>query len=708
MPLHKSRYGKILTFLWTAAALVMGGGASAVHANNKTHTPFITGPLGLNTIPTARMDQQHTVRAGVSTLDPYAHSFIGIQLAAPLHINLRQTAEVSNITEDADRLYPGVDLKLRLVEEGPITPEISLGLQSAIGHKRMAGEYVALSKRYNNLDFTLGMGWGRLGSAAHFDNPFKIFGDHFREPRPFDGEMPNDPSDWFTGEDVGLFGGIEYFTPIDNVSLKIDYAADRYVAEHVAFGYKNPPAWSVGISYKPFTWMSTGIGLQGTEKLMGRVSIEGTPADWPFSRKSYQAQEKKFYKTDIPALLDHDYRLKIDNDISLTNTELYENGTLKTDLWLSPHAHLPKQLGRSVTQLSKTTGRETNVNAIEFQTISLGLRGPSIKLLYSDVEKALNGEQYASPQEIWQNAEITQAQISLNDNALKRSPFLLPDIWLVQENQFSLSEEDNGVLYRSSLKAEARIPLILKSMTLGGGLRFNLTDNLDKIEDIRPRATLPVRSDIYEFADKTLSLDNLYVAHLQTIYPEVYLSVAGGYLEEMYAGIGGEILYRPFKSRFAFGAELWQAMKRDPDTKMNTGLNGDHLLTGHVNAWYDIPNEDITLFARAGRYLAEDVGVSAGLQKEFKNGAALQGFVTVTNYSDFDLFGGTTHAFHGVSLSLPLGSVDYVPDGSHINITAQPFGRDIGQSIKKPINLFATTDPFTLDHMTRYWNHLIE
>ena len=618
MSLLRIRIGKLSTLLLCAAVTLTHASLSLAKPR---HSPFLTGPLGLNTTPSARMDEPNTIRAGVAALDPYAHSFIGIQLATPLYINLRQTAEVSDLTEDADRLYPGIDIKLRLLKEGPVNPEISVGLQSAIGHKRMAGEYIALSKRYNNFDFTLGMGWGRLGSAAHFDNPFKIFGKHFRTPRNLDGEMPNDPADWFTGENVGLFGGIEYFTPIDNVSLKIDYAADRYVAEHVAFGYQTPPAVSVGISYKPFKWMSADIGIQGSEKLMGRISIEGTPSKWPFSQKSYKEQKKKFYKTDIAALHEHDYRLKVDNDISLTNTKLLDNGTQENDLWLSPHGNLPKQIGRTATELSKTIGRNTNVKAVNFRTVSLGMRGPSVKILYSDFEKTLNEQAVASPQEIWQNTVIENAQISLNEDALKRSPFLMPDIWFVQDNRFSLSEEDNGVLYRSSLITNGRMPLILKSMTLGGGLRFNLADNLKNISDIRPKATLPVRSDIYEFSDKTLSLDSLYVSHQQTVYPNVYLSIAGGYLEEMYAGFGGEILYRPFKSRFALGAELWQAMKRAPDTKMNIGLNGDHLLTGHVNAWYDIPNEDVTLYARGGDTFLK---MSASQQDYKKNSKMVQ------------------------------------------------------------------------------------
>lgn len=86
-------------------------------ADNLPTSTNITGQIGLNTVPSARMDKSGTVRAGISTLDPYAHSWLGFQLADPLSITVRQSAEVSKVNDDADRLYPGVDFKLRLLTE---------------------------------------------------------------------------------------------------------------------------------------------------------------------------------------------------------------------------------------------------------------------------------------------------------------------------------------------------------------------------------------------------------------------------------------------------------------------------------------------------------------------------------------------------------------------------------------------------------------
>src|SRR5690554_1425220 len=114
-PMMKNAKAPIL-----CAVSCLGIMSTIPHAALAQQTPYssmVTGPLGLNTVPSARMDETGTMRAGLSTLDPYVHGFIGFQLADPLYINLRQSAEVSNLNGDADRLYPGVDFKLRLLTE---------------------------------------------------------------------------------------------------------------------------------------------------------------------------------------------------------------------------------------------------------------------------------------------------------------------------------------------------------------------------------------------------------------------------------------------------------------------------------------------------------------------------------------------------------------------------------------------------------------
>ena len=211
------------------------------HAGTTKGTPTsqqsrnLYGSLGLNTTPSARHDPAGFITATISTSDPYVHGSISAQLSDNFNITLRQSAEVSNITDDPDRFYPGIDLRLKLLNEDTYAPAMTLGLNSAFGHKRFASEYLVASKRYKDLDFSAGIAWGRLGSAAHISNPLSILGSHFDKRRDLSSENPNTMKNWFTGEDIGFFGGVEYFLPafknIDGVSLKADWGADRYIIE---------------------------------------------------------------------------------------------------------------------------------------------------------------------------------------------------------------------------------------------------------------------------------------------------------------------------------------------------------------------------------------------------------------------------------------------------------------------------------------------
>lgn len=670
-----------------------------LHASGHAPSATLLGPLGLNTTPGARMDEPGTIRAGISTLDPYLHGVISAQIARPLAITLRQSAEISGMRANPDRLYPGMDAKLRLREETAHGPEIALGLQSAAGHKRMAGEYIALSKRYGDFDFTFGMGWGRLGSAGHIKNPLRIFGPHFREARPDDGEMPNGPGDWFTGKTAGIFGGMEFFLPVSGLSLKLDYNAESYSAERAAIaGFSRPAPWGASLNYTRKN-VAASFGMQGTDKLMGRISLQAGMEGWPLTGKKY-SEPPHFPLRRGLALAPERIRSAAKTDDLPLSVPYEQDGILHANLALSPYAPAPQQIGRAARSIATHGGPDAK--AVEISPMILNLRGPTVRLMRPDLERALTKKQ-GSPEELWTNTTFSQAAPAHERRLPGRAGFSL-----TLDNALSLSEEDHGLLYRTSLLAHAEISRIFKSFTIGTAGRLNIKDNLKALAETRSPALLPVRSDIDLFTQDRLSLESSYLNWTSTPAPDLHTSVTFGYLEEMYTGLGGEVLYRPFDSRFALGAELWQLFRRNPDSLLHLGLNGDHVLSGHIGAWYDVPRYNLTLSAKAGRYLAEDIGATLALDKKFRNGASLSAYITVTDSSDADPFGGVTHAWQGLSLSLPLGSFRYLPDGSNIRIAAHPFGRDAGQTVQSPLKLYDLTENLTLDHLSRHWGNVLE
>ena len=122
-----------------------------------------------------------------------------------------------------------MDIKLRLLEEGQspfgwlpekIIPELAVGLLDFGGTGAYSGEFIVASKRFENIDLSLGLGWGNLAGVDHISNPLGWFNDILSK---FSIGNPDDNLQYgggislgrlFEDEKVSIFGGIEYFTPV--------------------------------------------------------------------------------------------------------------------------------------------------------------------------------------------------------------------------------------------------------------------------------------------------------------------------------------------------------------------------------------------------------------------------------------------------------------------------------------------------------------
>jgi hypothetical protein len=670
--------------------------------------PNLMGALGLNTVPSARMDENGTFRISVGGAAPFVNTVAGAQLTDGFNLAVRQTAQTSGLHAKADRLYPGIDLRLRLLEENGRRPEIALGLQSAVGHKKTAGEYLAFSKRYNAFDFTAGIGWGKFGGAGHIPNPFGALSRHFKKDRDIDSELPNGPHDWFTGDTIGLFGGVEYFTPFRGVSLRLDWNADDYAAEREIAGFDPPGRWAASVNYAPRPWANFGLGLVGGDTVMLRAALQSPIQAWPL--RSYGKEKPPpfpLYRTGLaaPAAME-----TAAEGQALTLYDTRAGGkTASARLEGDGTTPFPLAAGRAARAMAAHAGQE--IEELQVTPTRLGLTGRSLHIMRRDLERALHGN--GSAAEIWRNAAFAAAKPEGIDEGgwwrrmfSERGAFGLRNLSLRWDTQASLNEEDSGVLYRTSLIAEKQEKLSPHFMA-GAGLRLDAADNLRKLLRLRPYTLEPVRSDAALFAENRLSTERAYLGWLGTLRPDLHVGLAAGYLEEMYAGAGGEILYRPFGKTFAIGGDLWEVSKRDPATALELGLRGEEsAITGHVNFWYEIPGTDYTASLKLGRYLGGDTGGTLGLARNFRGGAQLSAFLTATTMADRDPFGGTTHLYGGLALSLPLGHAG--PAAASARLTLAQLGRDSGQALDAPFSLYEMTEPFSYRGIAANWQEITQ
>lgn len=693
LPRHPLMVAVLCAALCTSTAL------STDALADPTYSPYLMGPLGLNTIPSARMNPQGTIWAGVSTMDPYLHANIGVQIADPLYIGLRQSSEVSALDETPKGFSPGLDLKLRLLTEDRLIPALVVGANSAVGHKRTASEYIALSKRYKGFDFTLGAAWGRMGGAGHISNPLKSLGGHFKKPRAIDGNQQNGPSDWFTGDKIGFFGGVEYFTPWDGWSLKADWGADRYEFERNTFGYNVPAPWSASVVYNHDDFASISIGTQGADKIMGRLHFMSLASNSPTAADKEKSEIEKIWdRTDAP-----EYDPKLSN-ITQTDT------AISADLHLSDKGTTPDQIQNAARYLmSHATAETVYFNITPYRG---GIKTKTLSIKIKDFERATY-DRDKSGEELWRKTLFQSAAASTDSAATpitpknKRFDFSGFSYELISEA--SMAHTDSSGILRSSVLTGYRARPLLGFLTSGLRMRLNLQhDNPDGYYESRPEPRRFARHDFGEFADKRISLDHLYVSAQHSLTDSTHIAVTGGYLEEMFGGIGGEILYRPFKSRWALGAEGWWARQRDPFSDLNLDYDSRAgSFTGHINAWYDLPAWDVTLNGKFGRYLGEDIGVTIGASKAFNNGSKITAHTTISQDHDTDRLGGEVNTLAGLSYSVPLGYLSFTPGNSRITVKGEPLGANVGQILDAPIKLYDETRPLSYNHYAETWGDIV-
>ena len=680
--------------------------AQPVGAQGLPPTYTLTGPTGLMTVPDARMEPVGTVRVGAAQLEPYWHATASAQLTDSLWVGVRQTSQAAHIGGESLGFYPGMDVKLRLLREERWRPAVALGLQGAVGHRRMAGEYLVASKRWRDVDFTLGVGWGRFAQAKLANNPMRVFGGRFGENRPPGalGESGARAADWFTGQDIGLLAGVAWHTPVKGLVVKADTSGDRYALEAADpySGYDDRDPWALGVEYTPprAPWLSVAVGTQGGQVFAGRLTLRGNPGNWPLADDA----PPPFAGTAEPVRL---------RDIRLAAPEV------SVDLDTTPWRPVPLQAGRATRHMALLA--RPDVKGFAVTPYAMNFRGPTLHMPRGGAAGVAAGRM--SGEELWHATTIApppegkapglkdvKRWLKVPGPGTKGKSPPSYAFRMILDLEGSFGAVDHGLPYRAGIIAEAREARPGRPLVGGGALRLNVADNLSSALRWRPLYENPARADIDAFTDNRVALENLYIGYTHTLGPGVYGAITTGYLEEMYVGTGAEVLWRPYGARWALGADAWYLGKRDPYTTMALGTVGSQARvgTGHVNLYYDVPRWNATLKLRAGRYLNGDIGGSVAVEKVFRNGAVVEAFATVTDEQDTGPWGEKLGAYAGVRLRVPLGSLPRVPAGSEIRTTIAPLGRNNGQALRKPIDVYEITRPLALDAMAGQWGSVGE
>ena len=248
---------------------------------------------------------------------------------------------------------------------------------------------------------------------------------------------------------------------------------------------------------------------------------------------------------------------------------------------------------------------------------------------------------------------------------------------------------DPSGAFRYSISAVANY-----DQRLGDGLYLNGAASLQLFETVsgvtqESNSNLPhVRSDVAKYLrGGRFSLSRLLLNKYDNPAERVYTRMSAGLYEDMFRGFGGQVLYLPKDSRWAADLSVDALQQRgykglfdSLDYKTVTAIGALH---------YRLPH-DITVTARAGRFLAKDTGVRMELKRRFQSGIEVGAWYTHTNGNDITNPGTPAKPYQdrGIFLSVPLNTMLPMDTQSTAGFAISPWTRDVGQMVGSPGDLY--------------------
>lgn len=697
-----------------AAALLSGTLQPGTAAAADFDTLNDLGGVGLLQTPSARFSDVGTFGVGISHIKPYNQ----IQLFATPTPWLETTFRYTDVT---DRAFGPVEFsgnqsykdrsfgfKLRLIEESERGPAVAIGVQDFGGTGVLGGEYIVASRRYYDFDLSFGLGWGRLGAGGDLRNPLgRLIGRFDTRGAAADGS--NTPggsgvSRLFRGK-LGPFGGIQWRTPVPYLNLKLEYDGNDYSSERGnGTRIRQSLPINVGLDYAVSDSFSVGVGFERGERasfhLALRTSLEGSgprkTLDPPPPPPRVRAPES----IGQPA---PDAISEADGDalVLAAETALRQQGFEIAAVKLSPDRRglslwIEQNSYRSPLVVLGRTARALNtvmpawVDHYTVIGVDAGVEVWRLHVLRKDFEAM--AQYRGSPEETRRHAD---SDPPLPDDPAAQGADHPDRLRLPRFNWDTgpgFRQQIGGpdgfyfgqILWR--LTADVRLT---QGLTVSGGLAFNIVNNFNNIT-LASDSQLPrVRSDIVQY----LQNGQQAVTKLETNYiwspaSTVYARVSAGIFEEMYGGIGAEVLWRPQFQRWAIGANVNVVQQREFAERFN--FRDYRVATGNLNLYYEFPWYGLKAKVSGGRYLAKDYGSTIELTREFKSGASLGVFATFTNVPA-RVFGEGSFD-KGFFINIPFDLLFAKSTRRSASFLFRPLTRDGGQKVRDGIDLYNATD----------------
>lgn len=656
------------------------------------------GGGGLLQMPSARMAKTGEFSANYFDDDQYRRWSISAQpfdwFEAILRYTDVRTKKYSPYEDfSGDQTYKdkGMDFKFRLWQESNYLPQVSVGFRDLMGTGLFDSEFVTASKRYGSFDFTIGVGWGNMAESGNIKNPFCEYKDSWCQRNAgYSGSGGKFEVDSLFHGPAALFGGVEYQTPWQPLRLKLEYDGNDYSKEFAGHISQDSP-WNVGAVYRVFENLDSHLSWQRGNTLMWGVTFRTNfndlkPAHIDQPRPIYQPDQAPATMTDVKwQALTADLK----ENAGWQDTEFYTTTNSVTVIGTQSKYRDESEAMKRASLLAANylPGTVDKLNVVErkanFQLQETRIDLPSVRR--ANAVQVLGDEQHEK--------STVQAAGKIQGESIYASERKAFSYSFDPDLTQSFGGAESFYMYQLGINANADWR-INKNNSLQGTLFVNLVNNYDEFNYKAPPpdgAALPrVRTWIREYVDSSnVLLNNLQLTHMQPLSQDWYGQVYGGYLEMMYAGIGSEVLYRPYGKTWAIGVDANWVKQRDWN---NTLKMADYdVMTGHVTAYWQLPfMSNVAAKVAVGQYLAGDKGATFDLSKRFDSGVILGGYATFTNVSA-DEYGEGSFT-KGIYVTIPFDLMLLKPTTAKGSIGWVPLTRDGGQMVSRKNGLYGLTE----------------
>lgn len=689
---------------------IVAGLLAAPAAAEMRPTLSFGGMTGLIDMPSGESQSDGVLSITSAHFGPISRTTLSFQITPRLSGSFRYAG-----TRDWNRVVPfpletyydrSFDLRYQLLDEGTYVPGVVIGLQDIIGTGQMSGEYIAATKTFNDrLKVTAGLGWGRLGSYK----PIGAIGTRPDFDYGLGGTVRT--GQWFKG-DFAPFAGIEYKIS-DKLGFKAEYSSDDYVVEageRQTFERKSP--FNFGLEYQVNGVLRVGayymygseLGLSAQFALDPYNSPTGGPtyggprplkdrapgADWSgewVSDRGRQATLRDSIARDLRA------------DGMTLESISFAASAVELRIRTPQRENGPQMLGRAARVLAAQL--PASVETFRIVPVWNGVPLSQVVMQRSDLEAL----EHAPNQDALMRSrtEILAISGGTPEGALTGTGLYPRFGWGISPYvRTSLFDPDDPLRADFGLRLSGRYD-IAPGLVLSGSLTKKVFGNLDASDRVSNSVLPHVRSDgnIYD-REGDPALETLTLAWYGKPAENLYSRVTVGYLERMFGGVSGELLWKRVDSPFALGVELNYVQQRDFDQML--GFQDYKVFTGHVSGYYTFGNGFVAQLD-VGRYLAGDIGATLAIDREFANGWKVGAFATMTDVSYEDFGEGSFDK--GIRIQIPFNWLLGRPSEKAYAPTIRPITRDGGARLSVDGRLYDSVRGYqqgTLDDQWgRFW-----